>query len=438
VVAHIEGGSAAASPARGEAQAQRTQSLATALRAAASWAAEQVGGGICLVFAAAPGDGSPEGAERLRAAAGFASAQAARDAAQAVLPLVRETLRGSAPRQIDAPRELAERAKLGLRLLPLVFESRTHGLLLVGLSTPLPPGCGEVLANLAAQLGVRLDHAQLAEELAHLRATPAAPGDPARGDELLKLSEALFAQDIELLRSNEKLGKIEKLKNDFIEKMSRELRTPLNHIIESIIGVLTGENEALSEAGKASLREALDQGTAFLRTLQNILDLWRIKQRELPIEIQDVNFPEMVEEAIFSVQDAMGRKSLRLAQRLQQPFPKLRTDLAKVGQILFLLLDNAVKFTPAGEIEIMAKVEDGQLKCSIKDTGIGICPDDQQFIFDEFYQVDDSATARTRGAGLGLTLVRDLVTLLGGELNLKSEVGIGTRIAFQIPVQSAP
>ena len=75
--------------------------------------------------------------------------------------------------------------------------------------------------------------------------------------------------------------------------------------------------------------------------------------------------------------------------------------------------------------------------CSVKDTGIGICPDDQQFIFDEFYQVDDSASPRSRGAGLGLTLVRDLVTLLEGEVSVASEVGIGTRVSFRIPVQLA-
>jgi acyl-CoA synthetase (NDP forming) len=108
VGAHTEGPSAAASLAG--AQAQRTQSLATALRAAAAWAAEQVGGGVCLVFAAAPGDNSADSAARLRAAAGFPSAQAARDAAQAVLPEVRETLRGTAPRQTDAPPALASRA----------------------------------------------------------------------------------------------------------------------------------------------------------------------------------------------------------------------------------------------------------------------------------------------------------------------------------------
>ncbi len=426
-----------AAPNAAGAPAQRTQNLATALRSAAAWASEQMGGGVCLVFAAAPGDASAEGAARLRAAAGFASAQAARDAAQAVLPEVRQTLRGQAARRIDSPAVLADRAKAGLQLLPLVFEESVHGVLVVGSLTAPDAACCELLNSLAAQLAVRLDHARLVEELARLRAAPTEAADPGKGEELLKLSEALFAQDIELLRNNEKLGKIEKLKNDFIEKMSRELRTPLNSIIEAIIGVLTGENDTLSEPAKVSLRQALDDGTAFLRTLQNILDLWRIKQRELPVEMHEINFPEMVDEAIFSVQDAIGKKPLSLTQRYAQPFPKLRSDLAKLGQILFLLLDNAVRFTPSGEIDISAKIEDGQLLCCVKDTGIGICPDDQQFIFDEFYQVDDSAALHSRGAGLGLTLVRDLVTLLEGEVSISSEVGIGTSVSFRIPVQTS-
>ena len=138
---------------------------------------------------------------------------------------------------------------------------------------------------------------------------------------MLRLSEALFAQDIELLRNTEKLGKIERLKNDFIEKMSRELRTPLNSIIEAIISVLTGENDALSEGAKTALRSALDEGSAFLRTLQNILDLWKIKQGELPVEIQDVNFRELVDEAIFSIQDSIGDKPLRIETELDRAVP---------------------------------------------------------------------------------------------------------------------
>ncbi len=217
--------------------------------------------------------------------------------------------------------------------------------------------------------------------------------------------------------------------------MSRELRTPVNGIIESIISVLTGENESLSDTAKASLRRALDDGTGFLRTLQNIIDLWRIQRSELPVEVQDVNFRETVDEAIFSLQDDIEGKPLTVEQQLQEPFPKIRTDLTKINQILFLMLDNAVKFTPQGKIEIAARVNDGRLHCEIRDTGVGICTDDQQYIFDEFYQVDEPASDKYRGAGLGLALVRNLIILLEGEIAVRSEVGAGSTFIFSIPVQ---
>jgi signal transduction histidine kinase len=112
------------------------------------------------------------------------------------------------------------------------------------------------------------------------------------------------------------------------------------------------------------------------------------------------------------------------------------TDLGKVNQIVFQLLENAAKFTEKGTITISARVEKDVLHCSIADTGIGICPDDQQLIFDEFFQVDELSSHRYRGAGLGLTLVRDLLVLLEGDYTLESEPGHGTRVSFSIPVQT--
>jgi two-component system phosphate regulon sensor histidine kinase PhoR len=99
-----------------------------------------------------------------------------------------------------------------------------------------------------------------------------------------------------------------------------------------------------------------------------------------------------------------------------------------------LLLDNAAKFTDEGRIKIGARYEADRLHCWIDDTGIGICPDDQKYIWNEFYQVDDRASARYRGAGLGLTLVHDLLILLDGDSLLQSEAGVGTRVDFSVPV----
>jgi signal transduction histidine kinase len=418
-------------------QSRRTRHLASAVRATATAAAAEVGGGLALVFASTPNHADPASSVRLRGAAGFPSARAAREAADRLLPRVREALVTQAVGSHEPEPVLGEHAAGGLVIHPLLWEERVHGALLVGCPGPLEATRRQSLAGIAEVLALRFDHAHVAEAcaLAQQRREASDEGDPETNEEILKLSEALFAQDIELLRSNEKLGKIEKLKNDFIERMSRELRTPLNSIIEAIISVLTGENEALSEGAKESLRSALDDGTAFLRTLQNILDLWRIKQGELPVEIQDVNFRETVDEAIFSVQDAIDAKPISVEQQFDEHFPKIRTDLTKISQILFMLLDNAVKFTPSGKIVIAGRVSDDRLHCQIRDTGVGICADDQPCIFDEFFQVDEPASQRYTGSGLGLALVRDLIVLLDGEISVSSEVGSGTSLSFSLPVQ---
>jgi signal transduction histidine kinase len=409
--------------------------LAAAFRTAAACAAELAGGGLALVFAHTPGRRDPTPA--LRAAAGFQSAEAARIAAAAAEPLVSQALAADQPKEGQPEVSLGERARAGFWVAPLAVEERAHGALVVGLPAPLSPAARAGLTELVESLALRVDHATLGARLQEAEGVLAEKrrSEDERSDEILKLSEALFAQDIELLRSSEKLGKVEKLKNDFIEKMSRELRTPLNSIIEAIISVLAGENENLSEPARESLRHALDDGTAFLRTLQNILDLWRVKQGELPVECQEVNFREVIEEAIFSVQDTLGGKPVTIEKQLREPLPKIRTDLPKANQILFLLLDNAAKFTQEGQIEIAAEVTENRLRCAITDTGIGICADDMPYLFDEFYQVDETSSRVYQGAGLGLTLVRDLLTLLDGELHISSEIGRGTRVVFEIPVQ---
>jgi len=422
-------------PAESTPAAEGIETLATALRNGSSRASEIVGGGLSLIFICA----AEESAEppRLRAAAGFASPEAARIGAVAVEAMVQEAIETGQVQSGRAEVSLGERGDGGLWVTPIAFEGRIHGALAVASPAEIAAGAIDELRGLVEFIGLRLDHSTLITRVGELesRAYEKKCNEVEKSDEILKLSEALFAQDIELLRSSEKLGKVEKLKHDFIEKMSRELRTPLNGIIESIISVLAGENESLSEPAKENLRHALDDGTAFLRTLQNILDLWRIKQGELPIESQEINFREVVEEAIFSVQDTLGEKPISIERRITEPLPKIRADLAKLNQVLFLLLDNAAKFTAEGTIEIGVEVEEDRLSCEIRDSGIGICSDDQQFIFDEFYQVDSLSSNKYRGAGLGLALVRDLLNLLDGEMSLSSEVGRGTTVTFHVPVE---
>jgi len=378
-----------------------------------------------------------DGPLRLRTAAGVPTPDAARAAATALGDALAELATSGQLQRRGALAPIGRRGAGGVALLPVIAGQRVIGALAIATAAPVSDAVLALAEMAVDAVGARAEASERVAEADAMRARLDEIDRVAeeKNDEVLKLSEALFAQDIELLRNNERLGEIEKLKNDFIEKMSRELRTPLNAIIEAIISVLAGENDVLSENAQQWLRRALDDGTAFLRTLQNILDLWRIKQGEMRVEIQDVNFREVVEEAIFSVQDTIGQSPVVIEKHFEEPLPKIRTDLAKINQILFLLLDNAAKFTREGRIDIEARVCDGELVCDVRDTGIGICPDDQQFIFDEFYQVDEMASTKYRGSGLGLALVRDLLKLLDGSMSVSSEVGVGSSFRFRVPVQ---
>jgi signal transduction histidine kinase len=417
--------------------ADRERSLEDAVDAACSSAVRRAAASskdeVALVLVAGPEQGLS-----LRAFVGAANRSSAQALAASFSGEIEALLGSGGHSTLEAAAPVAGMPASRFEAIALESRGRRHGALVV--SAPLPgPDAPAELRRIAGRLAERIDHLRLEREVEGLRERLRDRDAQAerKGEELLKLSEALFAQDIELLRKDEKLGKVERLKNDFIEKMSCELRTPLNGIIEAIIAVLANENDSLSEAAKQGLRSALDDGTSFLRTLQNILDLWRLKQGELPVEIHEVSFREVVDEAIFSTQDALSGKDIRIEKRFEEPFPKVRTDLAKVNQILFLLLDNAARFTERGKIEIRAAVREGELVCAVEDTGIGICADDQQFIFDAFYQVDEPGGSRFRGAGLGLALVHDLVGLLGGSLEVSSEVGRGSTFVFRLPVQLA-
>jgi signal transduction histidine kinase len=408
--------------------------LNRALRIAASQASGLCRGGAILLYSHI---GSDPATGRLRAAAGFRSADEARQMAVHLERLVHDAIDSGETQRGETTGPIADRGNDETALaIPLMARSQVVGALLLAPIAPLSEETRELIDTLAWSTAVAIDHAGLTAQYQRLANESEKNLEIAdeKSDELLQLSEELFAQDLELLRNNEKLGKIEKLKNDFIEKMSCELRTPLNNIIESTITVLSNENQNLSPGSQQTLRNALDEGTAFQRTLQNILDLWRVKQDEFPIEIQEVSIADVIDETIFSVQDTLRDKSVEIVKELPETLPKLRADLAKVNQILFLLLDNAAKFIERGTITIGARYADDRLHCWITDTGIGICPDDQKYIWNEFYQVDDRASIRYRGAGLGLTLVHDLLVLMDGDSMLESEPGSGTRVEFNIPV----
>lgn len=418
------------------------ESLTTALHSAVHRAAKQTQGGVAILFTVSCTTEGSVGQPQLRLATGFTTPEEAQQAAHAVYPLAEQCFQsGTIQRETTKAESEDEDGSSTSELiaLPTRFANRLHGTLVIGSPTPIEEKNKLQLTMLCNTIALLLDQAALeseVEDLKHkLSKKPLITEEEKNPDELLALSEALFSQDLEVIQKDEMMVKVERLKSDFIEKMSCELRTPLNNIIESIISVIANEGDGLSNEAKNLLRSALDDGSTFQRTLESILELWRLRQDELTVVVQEVNVPEVVDEAIFSVQDTLGDKPVEIKVELQEPFPRIKIDLAKLNQIIFMLLDNAVKFTPSGTVTIRACVDgSSNLICEISDTGIGICPEDLGIIYDEFYQVDDTSSTKYRGSGLGLTLTKELLSLLHGSITADSDVGHGSEFRFQLPV----
>jgi len=225
-------------------------------------------------------------------------------------------------------------------------------------------------------------------------------------------------------------------KTMFLATMSHELRTPLTPILGFSEFVLGDENLT------ADQREAIEtihrRGNDLLRLINDLLNFSTLDAGEIRIHPEPVMVGELVADAVALFSGEADRKGLRMATsidpRLGEP---LLLDAPHMRQILQNLIANSVKFTTSGSVRISAKLADGTLLVAVTDTGEGITPADCARIFDLFYQADSSPTRRHGGAGLGLSICKRLVTLMGGEIRVESVPGHGSTFHVSIPAQIA-
>ncbi len=226
-------------------------------------------------------------------------------------------------------------------------------------------------------------------------------------------------------------------KSKFVSNVSHELRTPMNAILgyaallrDEIYGPISSEQIDPIEAILRNVRELLS-------LIESILDLSKIDADRLSVQATPINLTELLDEIIRAVQPFVEKKSLALRWQLET-LPPILSDAGKIKQILNNLLSNAVKFTHAGEITIAARnlPERKGVAITIADTGIGIKAEDLPKIFDPFYQVQADSTRSLSGVGLGLSIVKELVTLLQGEIQVQSEIGQGSTFTLFLPYRS--
>jgi len=259
-------------------------------------------------------------------------------------------------------------------------------------------------------------------------------------DELGALAAHLNGMSEELGRLYRQHEMANRHKSEFLASMSHELRTPLNAIIgfsqvlqEQLFGELNARQQRY-------LQHIAGSGRHLLALINDILDLSKVEAGRMELDLRPVSLGEVLENGVTMLRDRAIRHSIDLNLEVEPGIACVVADERKVQQIVFNLLSNAVKFTPdGGRVDVMLHAgSPGPVQISVRDTGPGIAPEDQERIFEEFVQVGRPATTAQEGTGLGLSLVKKLVELHDGRIWVESQPGAGSTFSFTLsPVHVA-
>jgi signal transduction histidine kinase len=246
--------------------------------------------------------------------------------------------------------------------------------------------------------------------------------------ELVRRNELLQRQHLELEQASQ-------LKSQFLANMSHEFRTPLNAILGYTSMLLGGVSGELAAAQKQKLQRVDSNSRHLLSIINDILDISRIEAGKMPLHFEEFELHALLGELLAELEPLLHKARLRTVAQLMPELPPLYSDRQKVKQIVLNLMTNAIKFTLQGRVCVTVTTdgERREVRIAVQDTGIGIAPLDRDKVFEDFRQADSSVTREYGGAGLGLAICRRLASMLGGRIELWSELGRGSTFTLVIP-----
>ncbi|HEY9827192.1 MAG TPA: GAF domain-containing protein [Stenomitos sp.] len=274
----------------------------------------------------------------------------------------------------------------------------------------------ELLQQTASQLAIAIQQSNLLQQVQQ------------------QLSERELAQQL-LTQRNEELARATRLKDEFLANMSHELRTPLNAILGMTEGLTEKVFGSINDRQQKALATVNSSAMHLLDLINDILDVAKIESGHIQLECASTPVTPLCLSSLTFVKQQAFQKRIQIETHIPNGLPNLWVDERRTRQVLINLLNNAVKFTPPeGRITLDIKQpEDGFLRIAITDTGIGIDPDKISTLFQPFVQIDSALNREYQGTGLGLVLVKRIVELHGGQVELTSQVGVGSCFVIYLP-----
>lgn len=307
---------------------------------------------------------------------------------------------------------------------PILSQDGVIGLIFVGnteAGLDLTQGDQELISILANQIGQSLENAQLFEEVFLSR----------QG-----LESRIKDRTKELARALDEVSKISKAKSDFVSAVSHELRTPLTSIKGYASLLITGKMGDIPEPVKERLEKIDKHSDNLVKLIDDLLDISRIESGRMEMKFAPHNIKGIIESTKDLLAPQLKEKNIQLTLNIEESLPEIPLDQSQMERVFINLIGNALKFTPQkGNISVRAATHDQDtVLFEISDNGIGIKEEDLPFLFNEFYRVENEVNLSVKGTGLGLALVKRIITAHKGRIWVTSQVNKGTSFSFTLPV----